>query len=159
MAPSAVFMLPFRFLLPPILETPLSAIGLPSTKFTVLLLILSFGTIVGGAVYCYVTRPGWMWTAVDARNRTQVLWLSAGISDQVGAEACVVGAIFALGGLSMIAAFYVLAAGSRRGLVHAYIYRFAFTFPVWAVMSFFVFKMKVTSWGLSFVPDRHLEDE
>jgi hypothetical protein len=76
------------------------------------------------------------------------------IAEQVQVETVVVGTVLGLSGLSLIAAFYALAAKKRAGFVYAYIYRFGFTFPVWAIVSFIIFKMKVPTYGLYFMMDR-----
>jgi uncharacterized membrane protein len=62
---SHILLLPFRLLLPPILETPMSTIRFPSTVLIVPFLVGSFGAIVVGAVYCWVSHPQRMALTVD----------------------------------------------------------------------------------------------
>jgi hypothetical protein len=157
---SGVLMLPFRLLLPPILETPFSALQFPSTKLTVPLVILSFGAISGGSVFCFVMDPSWMQGRVGRGGKLIVFWLARRLDHQLGFETLLIGWVFALGGLSMIAAFWTLATGERPGLCHAYVYRFAFTFPVWVVLSLMAFKMKMMKiWGLNFMPHHNIDDD
>jgi hypothetical protein len=151
---SDFFLLPFRILLPSILETPMSTIRLPSTLLTMLLVIVSFSAIVGGAVYCYVRHPPWTESVVDRTGAKQNVWICQNrLGELVQIEAVIVGIVFGLAGLSLIAAFSALTARNRTGFIYAYVYRFGFTFPVWAIITFIIFKMKLRSWDLYFMPD------
>jgi hypothetical protein len=58
--------------------------------------------------------------------------------------------VTACGGLSLIAGYYALLAEKKTGLVYAYIYRYAMTFPVWILLLYEVFKLKSSRWDLRF---------
>jgi hypothetical protein len=67
----------------------MSTIRLPSTLFTVPLVIVSFGAIVGGAVYCDLSHPPWRASVVD---QTGDLWISQNrLRGQVKIETIVFG--------------------------------------------------------------------
>jgi hypothetical protein len=150
---SDFFLLPFRVLVPPLLETPLSTIPLPSTRWSVPLLLASFFAIVGGFVYCVVDER-FMWnTSVDRNGVTSRTWIIRdSLSDQTYLEGIVIAGIFAFGGLSMIAVFSALSASkrARAGLMYPYVYRFAFTFPIWLVLAFEVVRLKLPFYTFSF---------
>jgi hypothetical protein len=141
---SRALMLPFRVLNPPVVETPFSTVGIPPTYLTVPVLLLSIGTMIGGFVYCRVNDVGW-----DCYLPGHLI--CPGQGTQGLKEAVIVGAIVALGGLSLVAAYHAVTAEKRAGLVHAYVYRYAMTFPVWALLSYEVVKTKLPQWDLEFV--------
>jgi hypothetical protein len=134
-------MIPFRIMSPPILDTPLSTISIPPTYLTIPILLLSFGAMIGGLVYCWVHKIGWEWVPVVADN----------LSDQSLTEALIVGGIFGFGGLSLVAAYIVLTAEKKSGLLYRYAYLYGMTFPGWAILSYEIFKMKLSSWNLKFL--------
>jgi len=143
-------MLPFRVMRPPVLETPITTIRMPSTNVTVPLLILSFFVIIGGVVFCAVTRAPIMSLHRNDQGRVVASWMSKNdVSHQCVAEGIVFAAVVTLGALSAIAAAVVMRE-QRTGLAFAYLERFAFTLPIWVLLCFEVFVMKMPSYTLDF---------
>jgi hypothetical protein len=146
---SRCLMLPFRVMTPPILDTPLSTVPIPPTLLTIPIVLISFGAMVGGSVYCWVNHVEWYFTSQTHEGKTVKSWMaSGGHSIQSVAEAWIVGGVFGLGGLSLIAAYYALVAQKKTGVVYAYVYRYAMTFPVWAILAYEVYKLKLPGWKL-----------
>jgi hypothetical protein len=150
---SRFLMLPFRIISPPILDTPLSTISIPSTFLTVPILLLSFGATIGGFVYCWVKKSSWERIIYNEKGQsTSFLLVPHHLHDQSLTEAFIVGGIFGLGGLSLVAAYVVLKAEKKTGLFYGFTYLYGMTFPVWAILSYEIFKMKFSNWDLEFFP-------
>jgi hypothetical protein len=156
---SEALLVPFRYLgRPPVLETPMSTIPLPSSRFTTPLVIASFFACVGGFVYCYVDHsPMWDMRG-QSRGQTARSWVARGdLSHQVIMEGIVISTILSMGGLSLVAIFTAMTRKKkdRTGLIYSLIYRFGFTLPIWAFLAFEVFRAKIPSYRFLFLPSRN----
>lgn len=146
-------MLPFRAFKPPILNTPFSTIPLPPTKVTIPLILASFGIILSGIVFCYVKKAKHWAQAWGPNGKIVKTWLEKNtLSNQCWIEGFVVAVISVMGGISALAAYYVMSTPKkeRKGVLFGYIEAFSYTIPVWALLLYEVCAAKIPSYTVDF---------
>ena len=137
-----ILMFPFRFLFPPILNTPVSTIKLPNIIITTFLVFVSYFLSVGGFVYCYVNKTNFFGEVRDRDGNIHQSYFQDGISSQNIFEALVVGAVYSSVSCIAICAYYALTSKSRKSLSYKMLYRIGCTFPVWLILSYELFVLK-----------------
>lgn len=139
---SNVLMFPFKFLFPPILNTPISTIKLPNIFITTFLVFVSYFLSVGGFVYCYVNKSTFFNVYSDQNGKVHSSYFQEGIQSQNIFEALVVGAVYSSTSCIAICAYYALTSKSRKSLSYKMLYRIGCTFPIWLILSYELFVIK-----------------
>lgn len=139
---SNVLMFPFKFLAPPVLNTPISTITLPHISITTFLVFVSYYLSVGGFVYCYVNKTNFFGESRDRNGQYHQTYFQDGISSQNIFEAVVVGAVYSSVSCIAICAYYALTSKSRKSFTYKMLYRIGCTFPIWLILSYELFALK-----------------
>lgn len=130
----------------PTINTPMSTIELPSVKFCMALISISFIFIAGGIVYCWVQGSPMMgYIRRREDGKITLSWYdNNGLGSQFGGEGIIASSTYTLGALSLLAAVYVMKNGhTEDDLTDTVLYFFALSAPVWPILSLMVFQTKI----------------
>jgi hypothetical protein len=136
------------------LDTTVSTIELPRLSFTLLITLLSFLVITSGFVFCYVNGMPMVGMTRDQHGNYKSMWISnQGMSSQFLAEGLVAAMAYTCGACSLIAAVYELEKDEAdKTEVDNFLEMFAYTSPIWGILAFFVFNMKIPQYVPVFFP-------
>jgi hypothetical protein len=144
---------PFRrWLKPPVLDTPISTIAVPRPLLLMVIIFISFFVITGGFVFCWVRGVPFSGYVRTRDGRSALSWMEGSGSSQFLAEGVVAGLFFSASAASFICAFYVLGKPPGEPLtdLEATLRKFAFTAPLWCIVSCYLFKIKFGGFSPTF---------
>lgn len=137
----------------PTIETPFSTIKLPPLGVIITIIFASFAVITSGFVFCVVRGMPMMGYTRGRDGKPKASWIDLhGLSNQFLAEGIVAAMMFSLAAASLISAVYILSKPESEELsdIQEALKKFAYTSPLWCMLSYQIFSMKFGSFSVRF---------
>jgi hypothetical protein len=151
---SEVLLRPFQtFFRAPILNIPISTITVPPVPFLMVITFGSFCIITSGTVFCFVRGIGMVGHVRGRDGHPVVSWMDTqGVGSQFGVEGLIAAMMFSASAASFIASIVILQKPEDEELseIDQVMRNFAFSCPLWCLLSFWIFSAKVGSFRPSF---------
>ena len=136
-----------RWFHPPKLDTPFSTIQMPSIKFCMVIIFISFIVISGGLVFCWVQGIPLVGYVRGNDGQPVFSWVdNSGLSSQFLAEGFLASLVYSLGSLSLMAAYYVFTNKDKDDVFIKALTAFSYTSPFWGIFSLMLFRTKISSY-------------
>lgn len=156
---SELSLLPFRYLSPPTISTPFSTIRVPPTPVTMGIVFASFIFISGGFVFCHVKGMPAAGYVRGRDGKVYSTWIDYGnIGNQFLFEGIVASSLFSLAAASIMSAFVILLrddderSEKNKNDFYSILEKFAMSSPIWCILSYAIFHMKIPSFSPRFHP-------
>ena len=150
---SRMLVSPFHIFYPPVLNTPVSTLKLPKHQITTFGVFTSFFVIISGLIYCFVNKQKFFFQDYDLNGKPQLRWYTRSVSDQVITEGLLNGFASCMCGFSLICGYYALTNSNVRTLKYKMMYRIGLTFPIWIILLYELYHIKIPYYIPSLLSD------